>query len=538
MTINEDEFADVIQWLKEGDSPIFIGFGSMVIKDTSLLSNIIMESARAANARVIVQSNWSKLNVSEEPLCKDIGPAPHDWLLPQCCAVIHHGGAGTTAAGLRYGLPTLVCPFFADQFMWANMVSRAKVGPDPCPVNELTSEILTTKFQELRDPDIKANAAALSVKMNAENGVQGGMTHFFDDLPRDKLLCDVSLILGEIANSKYRLENSQITIGTEVGALLAPPPSPAVSWRDFHKYLESLWRKLIATRGENWMRRNAKVTYALGQVKTVKKGCSVGCAGCWNNIYVAVTKIFTIPDNTARSHGCIGCLCGAILSPFYAMLRMLLGVAVFFDRIALGCINQCEKKNQLYFMDTYIRVQVYSPCPIEEELLHVTRPNMARTARLAEALQIAKAARKVFDTVGSHYPEDHFHWTVAPANLICDNLSEIKQLKGDEPTQIAQLLEAEGTNEISFARLCYYIGDVVKKRKSRVSTAHDISMKDLYGGPEDVKETSDATKSLTQAEGLDLFKAMRRESQRVVGAEMREDFGDAAELLPAAKPAK
>ena len=54
-----------------------------------------------------------------------IGPCPHDWLLPQTCAVIHHGGAGTTAAGLRYGLPTLVCPFFGDQPFWGAMVEKA-----------------------------------------------------------------------------------------------------------------------------------------------------------------------------------------------------------------------------------------------------------------------------------------------------------------------------------------------------------------------------------------------------------------------------
>ena len=96
----------------------------MVIKDTTKLSTMIKDAAKSSNTRIVVQSSWSKLDVLDgleeeggEQLCHNVGPVSHDWLLPQCCAVIHHGGAGTTAAGLSYGLPTLVCPFFGDQFM-------------------------------------------------------------------------------------------------------------------------------------------------------------------------------------------------------------------------------------------------------------------------------------------------------------------------------------------------------------------------------------------------------------------------------------
>jgi sterol 3beta-glucosyltransferase len=113
--VDEDKFADVIAWLKQGDKPVFIGFGSMVIKDTSRLETLIMQAAKATNTRIVVQSSWSKMDVSSEPLCHNVGPVDHDWLLPQCCAVVHHGGAGTTAAGLRYGLPNFICPFFGGK---------------------------------------------------------------------------------------------------------------------------------------------------------------------------------------------------------------------------------------------------------------------------------------------------------------------------------------------------------------------------------------------------------------------------------------
>jgi sterol 3beta-glucosyltransferase len=89
--VDEEKFADLIEWLEEGDAPVFVGFGSMVIKDTVALQNVIIEAARMSNCRIIVQSCWSKLDVAAEPLCQNVGPCPHDWLLPLCCAVVHHG---------------------------------------------------------------------------------------------------------------------------------------------------------------------------------------------------------------------------------------------------------------------------------------------------------------------------------------------------------------------------------------------------------------------------------------------------------------
>jgi sterol 3beta-glucosyltransferase len=125
-------FKEHEEWLAAGEKPIFIGFGSMLVDKPEVLEKIIKEAAVTAHRRVIVQSSWTKLDV-EIPDCdllKNIGPCPHDWLLSHCCAVVHHGGAGTVAAGLRAGLPTMVCPFFADQFMWGHFVQLAGVGPE------------------------------------------------------------------------------------------------------------------------------------------------------------------------------------------------------------------------------------------------------------------------------------------------------------------------------------------------------------------------------------------------------------------------
>lgn len=102
-------FADLAAWLDAGEKPIFIGFGSMVIQDPKSLERTIVEAAETSGRRVVVQSSWTKLNVESNGsnLLRNVGPCPHDWLLPRCSAVVHHGGAGTVAAGLRFGLPTV-----------------------------------------------------------------------------------------------------------------------------------------------------------------------------------------------------------------------------------------------------------------------------------------------------------------------------------------------------------------------------------------------------------------------------------------------
>jgi UDP:flavonoid glycosyltransferase YjiC (YdhE family) len=202
-------FEDLMMWLRNGPKPVFIGFGSMVIKDPQALEQIIKDAARAANVRVLVQSGWSKLDVEDESgLCHNVGPCPHDWLLPMCCAVIHHGGAGTTAAGLRLGLPTFVCPFFGDQFMWGWFVSIAGVGPKACPITKLTEKVLAKRLMELSSEDIQGRAQALAQDMANEDGIVGGRNHFVQRLVVDNMLCDVSLLLGETKMARHRLIGS------------------------------------------------------------------------------------------------------------------------------------------------------------------------------------------------------------------------------------------------------------------------------------------------------------------------------------------
>lgn len=121
-------------FLKNGRKPVYIGFGSIVVADPDQLIQTVLKAVQKAGIRVILSKGWSARSkksdddVNTEDLLKSmeniyvIDQVPHDWLFPQIAGVVHHGGAGTTAAGLRAGVPTIIKPFFGDQFFWAERV--------------------------------------------------------------------------------------------------------------------------------------------------------------------------------------------------------------------------------------------------------------------------------------------------------------------------------------------------------------------------------------------------------------------------------
>ena len=100
-----------------------------------------------------------------------ISEAPHDWLFPRTSAVVHHGGAGTTAAGLRAGRPTVVVPFFGDQPFWGARVHALGAGPRPLPQRSLTAERLgDAMLRAIEDRKILDRAASLGERLRQESG--------------------------------------------------------------------------------------------------------------------------------------------------------------------------------------------------------------------------------------------------------------------------------------------------------------------------------------------------------------------------------
>ncbi|EPS65037.1 hypothetical protein M569_09744, partial [Genlisea aurea] len=109
---------------------------------------------------------------------------PHDWLFPRCASVIHHGGAGTTAAGLKASCPTTVVPFFGDQQFWGDQVHARGLGPAPIPVEEFSLEKLVSAIRFMQDPKVKDRAVELSQAMIKEDGVAGAVQAFYKQFPK------------------------------------------------------------------------------------------------------------------------------------------------------------------------------------------------------------------------------------------------------------------------------------------------------------------------------------------------------------------
>ncbi len=165
---------DLVNFLSGGDSPVYIGFGSMNDEEAESLTEIAIQALKQAKRRGILLTGWGALATTSES--DDIYIAdsiPHDWLFPQMAAVVHHGGAGTTAAGFRAGVPTIIIPFMGDQFFWANRVEKLGVGVTPGPRKKLTAGKLSQAIQTVQtDESIRLRAKKLGESIRQENGLK------------------------------------------------------------------------------------------------------------------------------------------------------------------------------------------------------------------------------------------------------------------------------------------------------------------------------------------------------------------------------
>ncbi|XP_009124560.1 sterol 3-beta-glucosyltransferase UGT80A2 isoform X2 [Brassica rapa] len=182
---NYEPPAELVEWLEAGDKPIYIGFGSLPVQEPEKMTEIIVEALQRTKQRGIINKGWGGLGNLKEP--KDfvylLDNVPHDWLFPRCKAVVHHGGAGTTAAGLKAACPTTIVPFFGDQPFWGERVHARGVGPAPIPVDEFSLHKLEDAINFMLDEKVKSSAETLANEMKDEDGVAGAVKAFFKHLP-------------------------------------------------------------------------------------------------------------------------------------------------------------------------------------------------------------------------------------------------------------------------------------------------------------------------------------------------------------------
>ena len=163
----------LLDFLQAGDPPVYIGFGSMTGRNPEALTHTLVAAATQSGQRAILQSGWSNLGQTDlPPHIFLLDSAPHSWLFPRMSAVVHHGGAGTTAAGLRAGVPTIVVPHLADQPFWGARMAALGVGPQPIPRSKLTVENLAAAIRQATgDAGMRRRAATLSAHIRAEDGI-------------------------------------------------------------------------------------------------------------------------------------------------------------------------------------------------------------------------------------------------------------------------------------------------------------------------------------------------------------------------------
>lgn len=177
---------ELSDFLADGPPPVSVGFGSMIDRNPALLTSMTIEALKRTGQRGILLTGWSGLDSATLPgTMLKVDSVPHEWLFPHMAAVVHHGGAGTTAAGLRAGRPTVIIPFAGDQHFWGQRMADLGVGPRPIPHKQLSVDSLADAiYQVTTQASMRARAAVLAQQIQAEDGVGRAIELIQQDMAR------------------------------------------------------------------------------------------------------------------------------------------------------------------------------------------------------------------------------------------------------------------------------------------------------------------------------------------------------------------
>lgn len=166
--------SDLVAFLESGPPPVYVGFGSMPSGSAEDTLKLILRALELSHQRGILLSGWAGIGegLKLPEYAFGVESVPHGWLFPRMSAVVHHGGAGTTGAGLRAGVPSVVTPFVADQPNWAGRIEALGVGPRAVPFKTLTAELFADAIrQATSDAAMRQRASDLGQRIRSEDGV-------------------------------------------------------------------------------------------------------------------------------------------------------------------------------------------------------------------------------------------------------------------------------------------------------------------------------------------------------------------------------
>lgn len=179
---------ELTKFLEAGEKPIYIGFGSIVVDDPDAFTHMIFEAVKEAGVRALVSKGWGGIGGEKGDLPDNIyllDNTPHDWLFPRVRAVVHHGGAGTTAIGLKCAKPTMIVPFFGDQPFWGAMVAEKHAGAKKCvPYKKLNKDVLVEGIRDCLTDEAQEGVQKIADSIAREgDGAANAVKSFHRSLP-------------------------------------------------------------------------------------------------------------------------------------------------------------------------------------------------------------------------------------------------------------------------------------------------------------------------------------------------------------------
>jgi len=173
------------RFLQNGPPPVCVTFGSMVNAGAARNHEMVRNALEKCGERAVILTGWGEFEpAAEAENMLYLEAAPHGWLFPRCKAVIHHGGAGTTAAGLRAGIPNIVIPHAADQPFWGRRVRALGAGPAPIPVQSLSVARLLAALADCENTTLTSTARSIGRSILAEKGLDTAIELIYQEKSR------------------------------------------------------------------------------------------------------------------------------------------------------------------------------------------------------------------------------------------------------------------------------------------------------------------------------------------------------------------
>jgi UDP:flavonoid glycosyltransferase YjiC (YdhE family) len=263
---------DLKKFLDDGEPPVYIGFGSIVVDDPDEFTKLIFEAVKSAGCRALVSKGWGGFGSNAD--CPDnvfmLENTPHDWLFPRCSAVVHHGGAGTTAIGLKTARPTMIVPFFGDQPFWGAMVSKAKAGAHECiPYKRLNAERLAEGIKQCLTEEARQNVQKIADSIaNEGDGALNAVRSFHRSLPlhgEGSMRCDFM----DTRAAAWKIKNTNVKLSPLAAEILVEKKK--LKWNELRLLRHYEWNDFGGP-GE-------PITGAWGSIMTTLADAATGVGG-------------------------------------------------------------------------------------------------------------------------------------------------------------------------------------------------------------------------------------------------------------------